>query len=190
MIFRPPSCARDPVRLVTVSQSLIEVKSKIASCHFIQTGADTRVCFPLSVTSHSWRIKNRVDQRAWVEVTTGTLIRKDGRSEQLVCVLTECNSLWEHSGCALYQIRVCLTYTSCLFCALWVLGMRMVRSFLYQKVLTYSGSLNPDISLSFSLSSCLSVSLLLSSFVSIPCSLNFISCWMSALHPVSADRAL
>lgn len=64
-------------------------------------------------------------------------------------MLTECNKQWEHSDCVVYQARLCLTYTSCLFCvALWVI--------LYQKViLTYPGVLSLHISLSFSLSSCL-----------------------------------
>lgn len=66
------------------------------------------VCFPLSVTSHSWLTKNKVDQCVWAEVTAGLPIRKDGHSEQRICMLTERTKQW------LYFIKSgCLTYTSC-----------------------------------------------------------------------------
>lgn len=74
----------------------------------------TSVCSLLSVTSHSWLIENKVDQCVWAEVMTGLLIRKDGYCEQHICVLTECNNQWEHSSCVVYQVRLCVTYTSSL----------------------------------------------------------------------------
>ncbi len=123
---------------------------------------------------HPQSPRNKVVQCAWAKVTTGMLIRKDGHGERRICMLTKCNEQWEHSGWVLYQARLWLTYTSCLF---WVLEMRMVSSFHIKRLFSHILGLEP-ITLFIFLSHCESLSLLILVWT-VSCRMSCF-CWLDA----------